>query len=160
MKNTTTGMEQTEAPRMDRRSLLVQGGVLAAMAGAGSAFAQGEHEHHHHHGGGGASSLAAAAHDCLATGEACLAHCMVTFQEGDTTLAQCANSVLELMASCSALAQLANFGSEFTPAFAGAALQVCKACEVECRKHEHHPECKACADSCAACIEECKKVAI
>jgi len=37
---------------------------------------------------------------------------------------------------------------------------VCEACEKECRKHEmKHAECKACADSCAACLKECQKIA-
>ena len=32
--------------------------------------------------------------------------------------------------------------------------QVCKDCEKECRKHEEHIECKACADACAALVDQ------
>ena len=43
---------------------------------------------------------------------------------------------------------------------AAVVMDMCKACEDECRKHEKkHKSCKDCADSCAACYTECKKVA-
>ena len=39
------------------------------------------------------------------------------------------------------------------------AIAVCNDCADECRKHEtKHPECKACGDSCVACVKEMKKL--
>lgn len=149
---------------MQRRDVLKT--VAAAMAGAlsGTAMAAGEHDHHDHHAHGNMpkrnAGLIAASADCLKTGEACLAHCIYLLGTGDKEMAACAQSVNELLASCTALMKLAGQDSRYVPAFAKLAAEVCATCEKECRKHaDHHAECKACADSCAACVKECKKAA-
>lgn len=145
---------------MERREMLKT--VLATAVGAISTAAlAGEHDHHSHGAPGAASrnaGLIAASADCLKTGEACLAHCLYLLGNGDTSVAACAQSVNELLASCTALMKLAGQDSKFVPALAKVAAEVCASCEKECRKHaDHHPECKACAESCAACVKECKK---
>lgn len=145
---------------MERREVLktVAATVVGAISGAALAA-----EHQHHDQGGMArrnAALIAASADCLKTGEACLAHCLYLLGNGDTTIAACAQSVNELLASCNALMKLAGQDSRYVPAFAKVAGEVCANCEKECRKHaDHHEECKACAESCAACLKECKKVA-
>jgi Cys-rich four helix bundle protein (predicted Tat secretion target) len=145
---------------MERREVLktVAATVAAAMSGAALA---GEHDHHDHAGMAQRNAgLIAASADCLKTGEACLAHCIYLLGNGDKTMAACAQSVNELLASCNALMKLAGQDSRYVPAFAKVAAEVCSNCEKECRKHaDHHAECKACAESCAACLKECKKVA-
>ena len=79
---------------------------------------------------------------------------------GDKEMAACAKSVNEMLAVCAALQRLATTDSRFLPKYATLAGEVCEACEKECRKHEtKHAECKACADSCAVCLKECKKIA-
>jgi Cys-rich four helix bundle protein (predicted Tat secretion target) len=149
---------------MQRREVLksVAGAMAVAMATSAIAATQ-DHEHHHDHGAADGKSYAGlidSSSDCLKTGEACVAHCLVLLGQGDKEMAACAQSVSELLASCSALMKLASQGSKFTPAMARVVADVCADCETECRKHENkHDQCKACADSCAACLKECKALA-
>jgi Cys-rich four helix bundle protein (predicted Tat secretion target) len=150
---------------MERREVLKTVGAAMAAAIASSAFAA-EQEHHHDHHDHAAmanpnpySSLIASSSDCLKTGEACLAHCLVLLGEGDKEMAACAQSVNGLLAVCGALGRLAGQNSKHTAALAKVAADVCADCEKECRKHEKkHAECKACADACASCLKECKKL--
>ncbi len=145
---------------MERRDALKTFGAAMAAAISGTALA-GEHDHHHDHGamGNPYAALIASSGDCLKTGEACLAHCLVLLGKGDKEMAACAQSVNELLAVCGALGRLAGQNAKRTAAFAKVAAEVCADCEKECRKHEKkHAECKACADSCAACLKECKKL--
>ena len=142
---------------MNRREILSAAGTFAAAAFVAPAMAA-EHDHHAH-GAAPYAKLAATGLDCVATGDACIAHCLDSFLTGDTTLAVCAKKVDELIAVCAALAKLASNNSPNLVAYAKAAVQVCKDCEKECRKHaDKHATCKACADSCAACAEECGKL--
>lgn len=97
-----------------------------------------------------------AVNDCLATGERCIAHCLVSFQEGDLQLADCAAKVHEMRAVCDGFSYLVASNSEYTKAYAAVCAQVCEDCEKECLKHEEHVECKACADACAALVDEIK----
>lgn len=146
---------------MERRELLKTFAAAAVGAISSTAMAE-EHDHHHHHEAVKPyAGLAASSADCLQTGEACLAHCLVLLGQGDKVMAACAQSVNELLAVCSTLQKLANQDSKRTPQFAKLAADVCADCEKECRKHEKkHAECKACADSCAACLKECQKLAV
>jgi Cys-rich four helix bundle protein (predicted Tat secretion target) len=151
---------------MQRRNFLHHSGAaaVAALAAATTSVLAADPppmDHSmHHHGGAGYATLASAAGSCVVTGQACLAHCLVLLGAGDTSLAECAKSVDQLLVLCTALQALAAQGSKTTPALAKVALDVCTACEKECRKHEgKHAECKACAESCAACAKECKAVA-
>jgi Cys-rich four helix bundle protein (predicted Tat secretion target) len=151
-------MEET----MDRREFMT---TTAAAAGAvlmaaGGANAEGGAPGAAHGPAGDFPPLALSSGHCVATGQACLAHCMMLFESGDTTLAGCARSVNELIVACGALQALAIDKSAQLPAFAKAVGAVCEACEKECRKHEaKHEVCKACAESCKACAAECKKIA-
>lgn len=142
---------------MDRREAL-QGVVsLTALAAATNAAAQQE-QHQHHHAGGKYSALVEAAADCVKTGEICLAHCHVSLATGDKSLGECAKRVSELLAACHALRSLAAQNSRFVPRYAKLTMDVCNACEKECRKHAQHEQCKACGESCAECAQECKKL--
>ncbi|GAB3765753.1 four-helix bundle copper-binding protein [Ramlibacter monticola] len=141
---------------MDRREALQGVVALTAVAAAANASAQQE-QHHHHHGGGKYAALMETAGDCVKTGETCLTHCHDSLATGDKSLGQCAKRVSELMAACSALRSLAAQNSRFVPQYARLTMQVCDACEKECRKHaSKHESCNACAESCAACSKECK----
>lgn len=146
---------------MERREILKTVGAAMAAVIANSALAA-DHDHSHHNHGAMAnpfSSLIASSGDCLKTGEACLAHCLVLLGQGDKEMAACAQSVNGLLAVCGTLGKLAGQNSKHTAAMAKLAADVCAECEKECRKHEKkHAECKACADSCAACLKECKKL--
>ncbi len=143
----------------ERRNLLIGAGMLgagalAAATAASPAFA-GDHKHHHDSSNSHAA-LIASLHACVSTSEACIDHCMTSFKSGDTTLAKCAEIVLETMAFCAAHAKLASYNSANLKAMSELGIKICADCEKECRKHEKHASCKACADACVACIKECK----
>ena len=141
---------------MNRRDVLgaAIGGASLVMA-TGKVFAE---EHQHEHAASGHASLSEAARHCASSGDACLSHCLQLLAQGDTATAACAKSVYQVSAICEALARLASANSEHLAEFAKIAHAVCLDCEKECRKHENeHATCKACAESCAACADECKK---
>lgn len=163
--------------RFGRRDVLVGAGALAA-AGVASAAHHGDghdgHDAHagHQHGEKGGhkyfkavrfarnAALVGATENCISKGRQCLSHCFETFLAGDTTMAECAFAVDQMLAVCAAMAHLAANDSPQLAEMARACIAVCEHCEKECRAHEEHqPECKACADACAALIVEAKKVA-
>jgi Cys-rich four helix bundle protein (predicted Tat secretion target) len=118
------------------------------------------------HGGGGAHhhtgdpALLEAAQGCIAKGEACLAHCLAMSASGDTSMGGCGKAAHEMQAVMQGLAAAAASGSKHLPALAKVALEFCKDCEAECRKHaDKHAVCKDCMDACAKTIAACQKVA-
>ena len=146
---------------MNRRELLLGAAAMAAAATTGSAFAE-THEHKHEHGGTSKrnNGLIKSAEDCVTTGQVCHHHCLVLMGEGDKSLAACAMSVSDLVATCSTLQQLAAAESPYLAEMAKLTMKVCEDCEKECKKPEvaKHEECKACGEACAACYKECKKI--
>lgn len=148
---------------MQRREMLkAVAGVVAVSMTASLMAADEGHEHHHDHdasNGKGYAPLIDTSLDCIKTGEACLAHCLLLMREGDNQMAACAQSVVELLTTCDALMKLASQKSRFTPDQAKVTAEVCASCEEQCRKFENkHAECKACADACASCLKECKAI--
>ncbi|OIP98650.1 MAG: hypothetical protein AUK35_10480 [Zetaproteobacteria bacterium CG2_30_46_52] len=148
-----------------RRNLLKGAGVLGAglltASAIGSNAIAGEHDHHMMHGTpvGEAknAALAKTLHACVAASELCLNHCLDMFKMGDTTMAECAISVSETMAFCTAHAKLASYDSKFLKDMCTLGIKVCADCEEKCKKHaKTQPLCKACGDSCAECITACK----
>ncbi len=97
-----------------------------------------------------------ATNTCLDTGQRCIAHCLVSFQEGDLQLADCAAKAHEMQAICGAFSYLLAANSEYTKAYASVCEQVCNDCEKECMKHKEHIECKACGEACAALVDQIK----
>ena len=151
---------------MNRRELLQGSAALSATLFAGLAAAADpmpmDHDHMHHQHGAGPDygALAHAATHCVMFGEACIGHCLELLGQGDKEMAACAKSVEQMLAACTMLRQLATRKSAYVPRMAAVVMDICKACEDECRKHEKkHKECHDCAESCAACYAECKKVA-
>jgi len=105
-------------------------------------------------------SLEESSAKCVSTGEDCLRHCLAMMAMKDTSMAACADSIVQLVAACRALQTLAAVNSKFTTAFAKDTAAVCTNCEGECRKfYDKYSVCKACADACRACAAECRKVA-
>jgi Cys-rich four helix bundle protein (predicted Tat secretion target) len=102
------------------------------------------------------AALARTASACVAAGEACLAHCH-NMLAANTSMADCAKSVSEVIAICTALEKLAAQNAPALAKQAAVALDACKRCEAQCRKFASMPQCKACADACAACAAECAK---
>ena len=140
---------------ISRRELLLGMGAAAAAAYAGNAAAaMPGHDHSKH-----ATQLPDvlnATNECLDTGQRCIAHCLVSFQEGDLALADCAAKVHEMQAVCGGFSYLLAANSEYVKEYASICEQVCKDCEKECMQHKEHIECKACGDACAALVDQIK----
>jgi Cys-rich four helix bundle protein (predicted Tat secretion target) len=141
---------------MKRRELIAAVGSLALAALPSKAVAQSAGEMHPPK----YTALEESTSKCVATGEDCLRHCLAMMSMKDTSMAACANMVVQLIAACRALQTLASVNSTFTPAFAKDVSAVCAACEKECRKfYDKYTVCKTCADACKACADDCRKVA-
>ncbi|MBF0163407.1 MAG: four-helix bundle copper-binding protein [Magnetococcales bacterium] len=155
-------MPAPEINPLNRRQLLTAGTATVLLGTlTQDLLAAGEsHDHHQHHAAAPKNqAILTATLDCIATGEACLAHCLSAFRAGDTTLAACASSVSEMLPVSRAMFQLANLDSRHLAKLAAVCIEVCRACEAECRKHaDKHATCKAMAESCAACVKACQKL--
>ena len=113
---------------------------------------------HRHESGAHAALIREALH-CIETGDACAAHCINDMRTGNTELLECLVQVQDLVTACEALAKFAASDSEHLKVYAAATIEVCESCEAECRKFEDkHSQCKDCADSCVACMRECRKI--
>jgi len=142
---------------MDRRELLRTVGVASVVAAPAAMRAQ---QSPHVHGAAPHQVLVAAANECLAKSEICLAHCHQNLAEGDKSLGACAKSVNEMMALCGALGSIAAQNAPSLPKLSAVVLDACHRCEAECRKHQNeHAPCKDCAEACVACAAECRKAA-
>ncbi len=142
-------------PGISRREILLGMGAAATVAYAGTAFsAKQGHDHSKHT--AQQPDLLNATNDCLDKGQRCIAHCLVSFQEGDVELADCASKVHEMQAICGAFSYLLAANSEYIKAYAGVCEKVCQDCEKECMEHKEHIECKACAEACAEIVEQIK----
>ena len=157
---TAPNCAEDAADKLSRREVLLGMGAAAAVAYAGpAASAMHEHKHGKHDHSKHAPQLPDvlnAANDCVDKGQRCIAHCLVAFQEGDLTLADCARKVHEMQAICKAFSYLLTANSGYSKAYAGICTQVCQDCEKECRKHEDHIECMACAEACADLVDQIK----
>ena len=142
---------------MNRRELLQTVGAVGAVGAPAAMLAQ---QSPHMHGAAAHQSLVAAASDCVAKGEICLAHCHQNLAQVDKSLGACAKSVSEMLALCGALGSIAAQDAPSLPKLSAVVLDACRRCESECRKHQNeHSQCKDCADACVACAAECRKVA-
>ena len=97
-----------------------------------------------------------ALNDCVNKGQRCISHCLVSFQEGDLKLADCAAKVHEMQAICGAFTYLVASNSKHIKEYAKVCEKVCKDCEDECMKHKEHFECKVCGEACAAVVDQVK----
>jgi Cys-rich four helix bundle protein (predicted Tat secretion target) len=139
---------------MDRREAVIGTGMMA-LSSLAAAVQESPHVHH----GAQHKSLADAAGACVATGQSCLDHCLDSLAKGDNELGACAKSVTQLVSLCSALQSLANQDSKYLPKLASVAMEACKDCEEECKKHaDKHDVCKRCGEACHACYKECKQL--
>jgi len=147
------GQQQTDG--ISRRDLLLGMGAAATMAYTGVASAaMSEHDHSKHstqH-----TDLMDAVNACLDKGRRCIAHCMVSFTEGDTELAACASKAHEMMSVCGGFAYLVASNSSYTKEYAAICEKVCSDCAKECKKHDKHIECDACGKACDEVVDAIK----
>jgi Cys-rich four helix bundle protein (predicted Tat secretion target) len=69
--------------------------------------------------------LVAATSQCVNKGETCLAHCITLLGDGDKELAACAKTVEDIIASCTALRQMAATNSPHVAKFAAVVSDIC-----------------------------------
>lgn len=123
-----------------------------------------EHEGHEGHdmgaaGEGGDMSLVDALADCVAAGQACLAHCIRLLSTGDKSMGECATAVNDMLAICRASEALAANASKHLAAIAPLCIAACTDCAAACKPHiGHHAECKNCFAQCNKTIEAMKKL--
>jgi Cys-rich four helix bundle protein (predicted Tat secretion target) len=150
---------------MNRRSVLeavALVGLTASVAAPAADESAAPHEHHHDHAAmsGKYADLLASTSNCVSTGDACIAHCLLLLGEGEKEMAACAKTVQDVIASCTALRELAAANSPHVGKLAAVVGDICKDCETECRKHEKkHSVCHECAEACERCAKECQKAA-
>ena len=156
--NNTEQNNQAEFSESRRNVLLGTAAVAAAgMTFTGNTNAAMDHSHHMHAVPSDIQDIVDASSECIKSGHACVQHCIEMFKMKDTSMADCNDSVHEMLASCTAISQLASYGSRHLKDFAEACIKVCKDCKKACEKHaDKHDACKACAESCAECIKACK----
>ena len=140
---------------ISRRDVLLGMGAAATLAYAGTAnAAKPGHDHSKHTAQN--PDVLNAANACIDKGQRCIAHCLVSFQEGDTELADCASKVHEMQAICNSFSYILASNSSYTKDLSQVCAKVCKDCAKECRKHEKHIECKACAEACDDIVDAIK----
>ncbi|MDJ0740576.1 MAG: Csp1 family four helix bundle copper storage protein [Gammaproteobacteria bacterium] len=149
----STPSHDTAETGLSRRQVLLGLGAAAAAAYAGQSAAASPHHDHSKH-TAQQPGLLNAVNTCLDKGQRCIAHCLVSFKEGDTALAECAAKVHEMHAVCDAFSYLLSANSDYIKGFAAVCEQVCKDCEQECLKHDEHIECKQCAEACADVVDQ------
>lgn len=146
---------------LSRRNLLLGAGAAAMAYAPMAAAMEQQHKHHGKHDHSKhkpqQEGVLEAVNDCLDKGQRCIAHCLVLFQEGDTSVADCAAKVHEMQAICGSFSYLLTANSGHIKASAALCEAVCKECAEECRKHDQHHECRHCADACEATIAAIKK---
>ena len=152
----TVSEEQQTKDGISRRDVLLGMSAAASMVYAGSASAAASKEHDHSKHSTQLTDLMDAVNNCTDKGRRCISHCMVSFTEGDTELAECASKVHEMMAVCGGFAYLVASNSSYTKDYAHVCEKVCADCAKECRKHEKHIECEACANACDDIIDAIK----
>ena len=154
-KQDTLSQKQEESKSVISRRDVLLGVGAAAMAYAGNAMsAMPGHDHSKH--SAQLPDLLDALNTCLDKGQRCIAHCLVAFKEGDVTLAECAAKTHEMQAICDGFSYLVASNSVYIKEYAKVCERVCNDCEKECLKHKEHIECKACADACAAVVDQIK----
>ncbi|MFZ3180992.1 MAG: four-helix bundle copper-binding protein [Methylocystis silviterrae] len=102
-------------------------------------------------------NLESASIECVSTGNDCLRHCLGMFAMKDTSMAECADASLQLVAACNALASLAALNSSHTVALAKTVALICEDCKKQCDKFPKIAECVACGKACQKCADECRK---
>ena len=150
---------------MNRRDLISTASLASAtlLAKAIAARAEDEHSHHEgsahsHHHPAKYKALTEAAAKCVLDGENNMRHCLEMVAMNDTSMAQCLKLTHETIAACRGLESLAAVNSSFTQATAKIVDQICSACKKECDKFLQYEECRAMAEACRKCAEECARV--
>ncbi len=125
---------------LSRRDMLIGLGAATAAIYSSSTMSEMKGHDHHEHMKHDHSKhrvqqpdVLRAINNCMDVEQRCLAHCLVSFQEGDTTLAKCAARVNEAHAICQGFSSLLAANSDYIKDYAKLCARACKDCEDECR---------------------------
>ncbi|MGD8207521.1 MAG: four-helix bundle copper-binding protein [Thiohalocapsa sp.] len=141
-------------PTLSRRSLLTAAGAVGAALATGTSLGGDAPGHRHEDHAPKSPGVLNAVNDCVVKAQQCIAHCLVAFQEGDNSLADCARKVNEMLPICKAFSYQLAANSPYVTSLSAVCKQACEDCEDECRKHEDkHVECKDCAEACAQVVQ-------
>lgn len=152
--------ETADDPKAKTKTAPSAGDAQAAAA-EGHEGHEGHEDHEGHEGGGepANAAFAAALADCTEKGEACMQHCISLLSTGDTSMAECAGAVNEMLAICRGMGVLAVADSKHLAAAAKVCHDLCSDCAAACKPHAgHHATCKACEDACRATMAEASKL--
>lgn len=89
---------------------------------------------------------------CIAACENCATECLN--EDDPRHLAECIRLDRDCADICALTARLVARSSAQAGAMLQLCAQVCKACEAECRKHDHD-HCRKCAEACQECHRQC-----
>ncbi|MEN8166864.1 MAG: four-helix bundle copper-binding protein [Pseudomonadota bacterium] len=154
-----TKEENHENEGISRRDLLIGAGAAATALAGGSVYAGDHAGHRHEDHAPRHPKLLDTVNNCLDKGQRCIAHCLVSFTEGDTSLADCASKTHEMEAVCKGFSYLVTANSSYTKDYARICKTVCGDCKKECDKHaDQHTECKECAEACQQVIKAVDKL--
>lgn len=158
--NSNTSVDaHTRGTTMNRRALLVGAGAMGVALASGVVRAGDMPGHRHEDHAPKSPDVLRAVNECVVAAQQCSAHCLVAFQEGDTTLADCAKKVNEMLPICKAFSYQLAANSPYVKALSAICMQACEDCEKECRVHEDkHLECKDCAEACARVVAAIKSL--
>jgi Cys-rich four helix bundle protein (predicted Tat secretion target) len=137
---------------MDRRSVLAHGiatsaGVVLAQGFLAKAQAKDKPR-----------SLVETATDCLSKGERCAQHCRSELKKGNKAMAECLETVEDMLAAVAALVKIAAHESKHLAAFAKVCGAMCRDCIASCEPHvKHMVECQDCLTACEACEKACRE---
>lgn len=152
---------------ISRRDLLLGAGAAATVLASGavqamdhSEHAMGDHEGHRHEDHAPKhNDLLNEVNICVDKGQRCISHCLVSFREGDTSLAECAAKAHEMEAICTAFSYLVTANSVYLKDYAKVCKAVCSDCADACREHaDHHTECKECMQACEQVVKGLDKL--
>lgn len=93
---------------------------------------------------------------CIAACETCADACLSEDDPG--RMADCIRTDRDCADVCSLTARFVSRNSAFTAQLISNCIDICKACEKECRQHDHD-HCQKCAEVCHACHVECEAYA-
>jgi hypothetical protein len=95
--------------------------------------------------------------ECAKVSDMCAAACL---GERDLdALRRCLILTLDCADVCTSAARMMARDSDNEPSICRACAEICERCEEECRKHEDLEHCRICADVCARCAELCHAMA-
>jgi Cys-rich four helix bundle protein (predicted Tat secretion target) len=156
----TSQSQNDRDPLISRRALLIGAGAVGAAIASGASLAGDAPGHKHEHHAPKHPEILEAVNQCVVKAQQCSAHCLVAFQEGDVTLADCARKVNEMLPICRAFSYQLASNSPYVKALSAVCRQACEDCEKECRVHEDkHVECRECAEACAQVVAAINKLA-